>query len=120
EGVATAFGARAEITFGEIIFPPTVNAPAMAALVRGAVSDLWGADRLADGDEVRTMGAEDFAEFSSRVPGCFFFVGARDPSIGAQFPHHSPHFDISEECLPVGVEVMERAALGYLADRRGG
>jgi amidohydrolase len=120
EGIATALGARAEITFGEIIFPPTVNAPEMAGLVRGAVSELLGEERLAAADEVRTMGAEDFAEFSSRVPGCFFFVGARDPSIGADFPHHSPHFDISEECLPIGVEVMEQAALGYLGERRVG
>lgn len=120
EGLATAFGARAEITFGDIIFPPTVNAPGMASRVRDAVTELLGGERLAGGDEVRTMGAEDFAEFSSRVPGCFFFVGARDPSIGAEFPHHSPHFDISEACLPVGVDVMERAALGYLEERRGG
>jgi amidohydrolase len=114
EGVASALGARAEVTFNQITFPPTVNDPAIARVVRSAATAALGEDRILVGDEVRTMGAEDFAEFSSRVPGCFFFVGARDEAIGAAYPHHSPNFDISEEALPVGVDVMERAALEYL------
>jgi amidohydrolase len=119
EGICAALGARAEVSFGKITFPPTVNDPAMAELVRRATREAYGEDRLRADDEVRTMGAEDFSEFLVRVPGCFFFVGARDEASGAVYPHHSPHFDLCEEALPVAVEVLERAALGYLAPSAG-
>lgn len=119
EGICAALGARAEVSFGKITFPPTVNDPAMAELVRRATREAYGEEELRTDEEVRTMGAEDFSEFLARVPGCFFFVGARDEATGAVYPHHSPHFDISEEALPVAVEVLERAALGYLAPSAG-
>jgi metal-dependent amidase/aminoacylase/carboxypeptidase family protein len=73
-----------------------------------------GAAAVRTGPEVRTMAAEDFGEFLQRVPGCFFFVGAGSEAAGAVHPHHSPRFEICEKALPLGVEVMERAARGLL------
>ncbi|HYJ80902.1 MAG TPA: amidohydrolase [Longimicrobiaceae bacterium] len=112
-GVCAALGARYEFHYRQDT-PPTVNDAGMAALVRAAAEEVVGADRVhADGD-VRTMAAEDFGEFLLRVPGCYFFVGARNEATGAVHPHHSPHFDICEECMPVAVDVLERAALRAL------
>jgi amidohydrolase len=113
-GVCAALGATAEVTFSPLTFPPTVNDPALAAVVRQAVVAVAGEEKLRTSDDVRTMGAEDFAEFSTRVPGCFFFVGARDEAKKASYPHHSPHFDLDESALPLCVDVLERAALEYL------
>ena len=113
-GVAAALGATCEVDFGEKYYPPTVNDPALAALVREVAAAVVGAPQVYSGDEVRTTGAEDFAEFAGRVPGCYFFVGARDEASGAVHPHHSPRFDLSENALPIAVEVMERAARAYL------
>lgn len=113
-GVCAALGATAEVTFSPLTFPPTVNNPALAAVVRQAVVAVAGEEKLRTSDDVRTMGAEDFAEFSTRVPGCFFFVGARDEAKKASYPHHSPHFDLDESALPLCVDVLERAALEYL------
>jgi amidohydrolase len=73
-----------------------------------------GESRVRFGPEVRTMAAEDFGEFLLRVPGCYFFVGAADAGKGAGHPHHSPHFDVCEDSLPIAVEVLERAALRAL------
>jgi amidohydrolase len=64
------------------------------------------------------MAAEDFGELLLRVPGCYFFVGARNEETDAVHPHHSPRFDICEDSLPVAVDVLERAALRVLADGR--
>jgi metal-dependent amidase/aminoacylase/carboxypeptidase family protein len=50
------------------------------------------------------------------VPGCYFLLGAGDPASGISAPHHHPDFDIDESCLPIGVEVLARAALIYLAE----
>jgi metal-dependent amidase/aminoacylase/carboxypeptidase family protein len=30
--------------------------------------------------------------------------------------HHSPRFDIDEECLPIGVAILTEAALRFLND----
>jgi amidohydrolase len=67
--------------------------------------------------DVRTMASEDFGEFLLRVPGCYFFVGARSEARGAIHPHHSPRFDLCEDALPVAVDVLERAARRVLAGR---
>ncbi len=114
EGVAATLGATARVTFGDVFVPPTVNDPTLAALVRRVAAEVIGPERVHAGPALRTMAAEDFAEFTTRVPGCFFFVGGADPAIDAVHPHHSPRFDISEKALPVGVEVLERAAVAWL------
>jgi amidohydrolase len=86
-----------------------VNDPRICAIVRRAAEEVVGAENVVD--DVRTMGGEDFASFIAAVPGCFFFVGAApgpDPE-----PHHSPRFDVHEGSLPLGLEVMTRAAALY-------
>jgi len=81
-----------------------------------AVVDAWTA-ALRDVAAVEVprpaMGGEDFSYYLQEVPGAFLFLGGRPD--GEQFPHHSPHFRISEACLPIGVEVMERGARALLS-----
>lgn len=112
-GICEALGAEYEFDYDQNT-PATINDPGMAELVRRIAVGTVGEARVRNDSEVRTMGAEDFAEFLLRVPGCYFFVGARNEEIGAVHPHHSPRFDICEEALPVGVEVLERAAREHL------
>ena len=112
-GVCQAFGATYDFHYKQDT-PPTINDPAAADLVHAAAVEIVGESRVRFGPEVRTMAAEDFGEFLVRVPGCYFFVGAESEPKGAVHPHHSPHFDICEECMPVAVEVLERAALRAL------
>jgi amidohydrolase len=50
------------------------------------------------------------------VPSCYFFLGIRDEAAGIVHPHHSPRFTVSEPALPVGVDILERAALDFLAE----
>ena len=54
------------------------------------------------------------ALFLDAAPGCYFLVGAGNAVKGITAPHHSPRFEIDEDALPIGVEVMSRAALEYL------
>ncbi|HEV2130792.1 MAG TPA: amidohydrolase [Longimicrobiaceae bacterium] len=112
-GICEAMGATYQFHYDQNT-PPTINDAAMAGRVRQAAIEVVGEERVRTGEEVRTMGAEDFGEFLLRVPGCFFFVGCRNEETGATHPHHSPRFDICEQSLPVAVEVLERAALSYL------
>ncbi len=112
-GVCAALGARARIRFAPTV-PSVVNEAVAADVVRRAAEAVVGHHRVRTDPAVRTMAAEDFGFILQRVPGCFFFVGARNEATGAVHPHHSPHFELCEDALPVAVEVLERAALAML------
>jgi len=60
-------------------------------------------------------GAEDFALFTQRVSGAIMRLGCSNPERGITHPLHSPHFDIDEAVLPIGVEVFTQAVLDYLS-----
>lgn len=53
--------------------------------------------------------SDDFAEFLTRIPGCYFMLGAR-PEGDVAPAHHSPGFRIDESALPTGVKVLAGAA----------
>ncbi len=110
-GVTSAHRAKYEFRF-DAHYPSTVNDPAMTSLVRGVAERLVGARNVSD--DVRTMGGEDMSYFLERVPGCFFFVGSAHPRKGAPGPHHSARFDIDEDSIPVGIEMLVRCVRAYL------
>jgi amidohydrolase len=88
-----------------------VNDPEVAALVREVAVDLVGAKMVVD---FRTLGGEDMSEILEQVPGCFFFVGAASEAKGITATHHNPAFDIDEDALPIGVEMLLGVARRYL------
>ncbi len=104
---------RATATF-EVLHncPPCVSDADMAALIQRAAIEAVGAELVVGVD--KSTGSDDMAYFLNAVPGCYFNVGAGNKAIGYDAPHHSPRFRIDEDSLPVGVEVMLRAALDYL------
>ena len=79
--------------------------------VLSVAAQVVGAGNVRSG--VRTMGGEDMAFFLERVPGCFAFVGSA-PRAGGASPHHSPTFDIDEESLVIGVELLTQTAVRSL------
>jgi len=108
-GIAQAFGASAEVRYRRLC-KPTVNEPAMTHLMIEAAADTVGADKVLSG--VRTMGGEDMSFFLARVPGCFAFVGSA-PLGRPAVPHHNPAFDIDEESLVIGTELLARTVLRF-------
>jgi amidohydrolase len=113
-GVCAAQGAHFELGFREIEYPPLINDARMTRLVLDAARTVVGEERLRTGEAARTMAAEDFSEFLMRVPGCYFFLGCQNERTGAVHPHHSPRFELCEDSMPLGVEILERAARMYL------
>ena len=57
-----------------------------------------------------TLGAEDFAFYSRKVPSAFYFLGAMSQQKGEFFLHH-PRVIFNEDCLPLGAEFLAKAAL---------
>ena len=111
-GVAAAFRCEASFERGPGC-PPVVSDAAAAEMVRAQAVAALGPDSVEVASPI-TVG-DDVACFLERAPGCYFLVGAGDVARGPVAPHHHPEFDIDERCLPVGVEVLARAALTALA-----
>jgi len=116
-GVCAAMGAEYDFQH-RVEAQPTVNDPRIAGIVQRAAVGIVGEERVRTDPDVRTMAAEDFADVLARVPGCYFFVGGRDEAKGMTHPHHSPRFDLCEDCMPVAVDVLEAAARAFLAGER--
>ena len=55
------------------------------------------------------MGGEDFAHYTQKIPGAFAFVGARNPAVGADRPHHHPMFTVDEAALPIALRYLLNA-----------
>jgi len=92
--------------------PPVVNDARLTALVRQAAAEAVAADAVTTAEQI--MGAEDFAFLAREAPGCFFWLGARIE--GDPRRHHSPRFDIDEDCLPRGAAVLAAAARRVLGE----
>ncbi|WP_437923474.1 amidohydrolase [Sorangium sp. So ce291] len=88
--------------------PVTANAAAPVDLVTAAA-------RATERAEVVDPGpltvSEDFSEFTDRVPGCLFTVGAGGPTAA---PHHHHAFDLDERAIGLVAEIFARAALAAL------
>lgn len=113
QAIGLAHSVEAQVEFGAGI-PPTVNDPACAAVLRAAASDVLGADLVAAGPPV--MAAEDFGILLQSRPGAFMLLGMRDESVGAVHAHHHPSFRIVPDVLPVGSEILLRAAIAMMRE----
>jgi len=111
-GVAAAFNCEVEVLY-ERGNRPTVNDAGMCRFAREAATEVVGAENLRD--DVRTMGGEDFAAFLAEVPGVFIAVGSRNEQRGLIHEHHHPKFDVDEESLRIGAEILLRTTQKFLA-----
>jgi amidohydrolase len=114
EGTARTFGARAELRY-EPVYPATVNHPDIAAVMADVAAEIVGAGQVRT--DYRTLAGEDMAFFLARIPGCYAFVGCGNADKGTDRPHHSPHFDLDEDALPLAAELLSRTALRLLVRR---
>ena len=92
---------------------PLMNEPNVTRTVLEVGNDLIG-DRASRLGRPLTV-SDDFAEFLTRIPGCYFMLGAR-PEGDVPPAHHSPGFRIDEAALPVGVKVLAGAAARLAAE----
>lgn len=108
EGLAVASGARLETSFSRLL-PGVVNDPAVTATCMESARELVGTERLVL-TGTPSMGAEDFADYLTVVPGCMMRLGVADPNAGIR-PLHTPAFEIEESSLLVGARLLVRSFL---------
>jgi amidohydrolase len=110
-GVCEAHGAAYEFTTSDSC-PPLVNDAGIARRVWRAGAAVLGDKGVCEIKPV--LGGEDFSCYLQKVPGAFMFVGAGNAAKGLVYPHHHPKFDIDEDALAHGVEILARSAVELL------
>ncbi|RMG95262.1 MAG: amidohydrolase [Chloroflexi bacterium] len=108
--MAEAFSCKATMETIAIVAAVN-NAPEPTAVVRQAVVDVLGEQAVSSR---RTMASEDMGYILEEIPGCYFFVGARNEAQGCTYPHHHPRFNFDERAMIHGVAIMAEAAAKYV------
>jgi amidohydrolase len=108
EGTASASGCRAEFVL-KPGYPAVVNDPASARLAARLAGEVFGAEHVIEHPPIAA--SEDFSYFLQNRPGAFVFVGSSNEAKGITAQHHSPRFDVDEDALPRGTELLIRLAL---------
>lgn len=113
EKIAESAGATAEVSFTGMTLV-TYNDPTITAAMLPALQRAAGKDNVINIHA--DTGAEDFSFFVDKVPGMFFYVGARPPELDpAKVPsHHTPDFIIDERGIQVGLKAMVDVTLEYM------
>ncbi|MEO7367159.1 MAG: M20 family metallopeptidase [Gemmatimonadaceae bacterium] len=105
--IAAAHGLSARVDIDDGV-SPVINSADAASWASEAVGTVLGQDAVVPLG-ITNMAAEDFASYLETIRGCFLRIGAKRE--GESFiPAHSPEFDVAEEAIVVGAEVLAESA----------
>ena len=113
-GIARTFAAEITVHFDHR-YPPTVNSEAETEVCRRVASELLGVDRVR-GNELPSMGAEDFAYMLREKPGCYVWLGNGPGNGGCTL--HNPHYDFNDEILSLGIRYWVKLVQTVLRGER--
>jgi hippurate hydrolase len=109
---AESFGVKAsiEVDFG---YPVTVNNEAQTAFALQVARDTFGADNVADPQQVKSMmGSEDFSFMLEDVPGCYIWLGTATGK--DDYSVHHPLYQFNDACISVGATYWVRLSEAFL------
>ena len=98
---AKAFGCDAKVEIIEA-YPPLINDPQMSEFAMAIAKEVVG-DQNATYAKEPSMGGEDFAYYLQKKPGCFLWLGGRDPKQDTIYYNHNPKFDVDESSFVIGL-----------------
>lgn len=107
-GVGESFGAEIVPVFERRI-PGVVNDPAVTAICAASAQEIFGVPSVLT-TGAPSLGAEDFADYLQKVPGCMMRLGVRYPDRPVT-PLHTPTFDIDENALLPGARLLVHSLL---------
>ncbi|MDX8047266.1 M20 family metallopeptidase [Gracilibacillus sp. S3-1-1] len=93
-------------------YPTLNNHEKETDLIVDVASEVIGEENISEMEPI--MGGEDFARYLEHVPGTFFFTGAKNAELNANYPHHHPKFDIDEKSMLIAAKTMGSATLTFL------
>ncbi len=89
-------------------YPAVVNHAAETEFLKTVAEGIPGVASVVE--STPQMGGEDFAYYLKKVPGTFFFTGAKPTN---PYPHHHPKFDIDESAMLLAAKTLGAAAIDY-------
>lgn len=107
EHIAQASGASIDLLIDRG-YPYLENDPETTSRLRALAIEHLGEDKVEE-LPIR-LTAEDFSYYSQEIPSCFFRLGVRNETEGIVYGVHHPRFNIDENALVTGVEMMCLAA----------
>lgn len=116
-GTARAFGAKVSPVFDRLLHG-VINDPFVTDICLRTARRLLGGNCVVT-DRRPTMGAEDFADYLTTVPGCMMLLGVR-PSRNKISPLHTGTFDLDEKALLLGVRLLTQILLEWPAKQNVG
>lgn len=116
--ISAANQCEAEVNYRPHEYPPLINDARCWEAAKNIAQDMLGGDAVQDCPP--KLGAEDFAYYLQRVPGCWMFLGTRNEAQGAIHELHSAKFKVDEAALPLGAALFAAFALRSLDELRSG
>jgi hippurate hydrolase len=101
--LVSAMGAEAEVRI-DVGYPFVYNDETLTAQAKSLAVEFSGEQHVYE-TELR-MGAEDFAYYSHKIPGCFFRLGAGNKEKNITSNVHTPTFNIDESAIEHGIGMM--------------
>lgn len=110
--IAESQGAMAEVTINKG-YPVTFNDPKLSEMMEPTLMSVAGADNFYISPA--WTGAEDFSWYQKKIPGVFFFLGAKPKGklIDDVAPHHTPDFYIDESGFVLGIKAFCHLVADY-------
>ncbi|WP_409185809.1 M20 family metallopeptidase [Amycolatopsis sp. VS8301801F10] len=114
DGIASAFGCRAETEF-KSVYPVTSNDPKAATHALNVLGDLFGAERAVP-LEHPIMASESFSAVLNEVPGAFIFLGTTPEGENADTAemNHSPRAVFDDNVLADQSAALASLALSHV------
>jgi len=100
-GVASGFGATAEVDF-RLIFAPLINHETEFHAIADAAAELVG-DANVNREQAPASASEDFSFMLEKVPGAYINLGNGDCA-----PVHNHHYNFNDEAIPFGSALFAR------------
>jgi amidohydrolase len=97
------FGASYSYTYNKGS-SPLYNHPDLTAILRPSLVNAVGQNNVRSFSP--QMVAEDFSEYSERLPGFYFLLGVKPAWKKSVHPLHSSQFNPDENCIPIGIKVL--------------
>ncbi|HBM3589707.1 TPA: M20 family metallopeptidase [Listeria innocua] len=111
-GIEAMFGVSVELTYTND-YPPLYNDPAVTEQVVASLQKGLG-EYLTDISTYDMLsGSEDFAYYLQKIPGVFFYIGAKPKNTPHAYFNHHPKFDIDEDALLVAAKSVADVVLDY-------
>ncbi|HZG72786.1 MAG TPA: amidohydrolase [Chondromyces sp.] len=112
KGLEVEFGVECELTY-EADYPPLYNDPDITDFVKSSMENINDLDIQRVIEFPRFSGSEDFAYYTQKIPGSFFFIGCKPKGVEQVYFNHHPKFDIDEDALLVAAKAVGQVVCDY-------